>query len=381
MLYNSDRKYYQIDTNHTIPFILPSKDHSQNLIPFLSNGKSTPSDQSYIDAYKVVFEILKGIFHKPTGYISFIKQKHISEFDSFFENLYCDLIDKKKVSFSDYVESSSIGIYDQVLGQERMVLSKLEENLRVFSQNNKLPKSSKAYLNQLLELMSVGTNSQKAFTYTMIGKVLEGSLSQARKSLGGHFAEKIIYKLLFKQGLKVSTQDGSETATNTDLLVTTDKYMHCIAVQLSTNDRMRLSKDEYRLTSINYLVSFNGCTVSKKGVADISTQRMSSWMKDSIEGDGVVPFYVGRDTFIQELKDKFGNDFLTRINPHLDESLDFNLELDELLNILNSVFEGKLSKSSKDKLEKLKTSMYLALWAYKYTLSFEEFIERLKESD
>lgn len=380
MLYNSDRQYYPIGTSHTLPFVLSPKDHSQNLIPFLSSGNSIPSDKVYIDAYKTVFEILKGIFHKPTGYINFIKQQYTSEFDTFFKDLYDDLIDGKKRTFSDYVESASIEIYDQVLGQERMVLSRLEENLIAFSKKNKLSKAKKAYLSQLLELISSGTNSQKTFTYTMIGKVLEGSLSQARKSLGGHFAEKIIYTLLLKQELQVSTQDGSETATNTDLLVTTEKYMHCIAVQLSTNDRMRLSKDEYRLTSINYLVSFNGCTVSKKGVTDISTQRMSSWMKASIEGSEVVPFYVGRDTFIQALKDKFGEDFLTKIKPYSAQNLDLNIELDELVKILNQTFKEKFPKPTK-KLEELKTSMYLALWAYKYTLSFEEFIAKLKASD
>ena len=117
----------------------------------------------------------------------------------------------------------------------------------------------------------------------MIGKVLEGSLSQARKSIGGNLAEKIIYTLLEKQVFEVKSQDGSETATNTDLVVTTTSGKHCIAVQLSTNDRMRLSTDEYGKDSTNYLVSLNGCTVSKKSLTDISLQRMSTWMRESVE--------------------------------------------------------------------------------------------------
>lgn len=356
----------------TVLYNAASHDHSTDLIPFLSYGNNLPSDKAYIEAYKTVFEILKGVFQGPSGYVNFLKQKNASKIDTFLGQLYDDLVDQNKRSYSDYVEQASIDIYDLVLGQERVVLSKLQDNLSDFNKSNKLSKNNKEYLDQILNLIKLGTDSEKAFLYTMIGKVLEGSLSQARKSLGGYFAEKIINVLLEKQNLNVSSQDGSKTATNTDLVVTTEKYTHCIAVQLSTNDRMRLSTDEYRSDSINYLVSFNGCTVSMKGKADISLQRMSTWMKDSIENNKVLPFYVGRDIFIKEIKNTFEKKFLEGIQPYISEPLDLSINPQDILKLLNGIQQDLPNEFSK-----LKTSMYLALWAHNCTLSFEDFIEKL----
>lgn len=212
----------------------------------------------------------------------------------------------------------------------------------------------------------------------MIGKVLEGSLSQARKSIGGNLAEKIIYTLLEKQVFEVKSQDGSETATNTDLVVTTTSGKHCIAVQLSTNDRMRLSTDEYGKDSTNYLVSLNGCTVSKKSLTDISLQRMSTWMKEAVEHGKVIPFYVGRDVFISQVQTTFQKKFLDAIEPYITVEVLKRIDFSQgTIDLVKKIGRENL-KDSVIELEELKTSMYLALWATQCTLSFEDFIEKLR---
>ena len=212
----------------------------------------------------------------------------------------------------------------------------------------------------------------------MIGKVLEGSLSQARKSIGGNLAEKIIYTLLEKQSFNVKSQDGSETATNTDLVVTTKSGKHCIAVQLSTNDRMRLSTDEYGKDSTNYLVSLNGCTVSKKSLTDISLQRMSTWMREAVEHGKVIPFYVGRDVFISQVKATFQKKFLDAIEPYITVEVLKRIDFSQgTIDLVKKIGRENL-KDSVIELEELKTSMYLALWATQCTLSFEDFIEKLR---
>lgn len=212
----------------------------------------------------------------------------------------------------------------------------------------------------------------------MIGKVLEGSLSQARKSIGGNLAEKIIYTLLEKQVFEVKSQDGSETATNTDLVVTTTSGKHCIAVQLSTNDRMRLSTDEYGKDSTNYLVSLNGCTVSKKSLTDISLQRMSTWMREAVEHGKVIPFYVGRDVFISQVKATFQKKFLDAIEPYITVEVLKRIDFSQgTIDLVKKIGRENL-KDSVIELEELKTSMYLALWATQCTLSFEDFIEKLR---
>lgn len=365
----------------------------ENLIAFLANGSKVPSDGKYIDAYNEVFEILKTIFQGSSGYPNFIKKRNVvspvankAKLDKltkkavleYLNALYDDLVIDKKKNYSDYVEQASLDLYSAVLGQERVVLSHIESNLQDFKKSVSLDPEKQQYVEQLISIFQYGSATEKAFLYTMIGKVLEGSLSQARKSIGGNLAEKIIHTLLEKQRFDVKSQDGSETATNTDLVVTTDQGKHCIAVQLSTNDRMRLSTDEYGKDSTNYLVSLNGCTVSKKSLTDISLQRMSTWMRESIEDGKVIPFYVGRDSFIEKVRDLFQKKFLDEIKPYITEEnwkrIDFSKETLELVQHI-------CSEDLNDypvKIEQLKTSMYLALWAKNCTLSFEDFINKLR---
>lgn len=365
----------------------------ENLIAFLANGSKVPSDGKYIDAYNEVFEILKTIFQGSSGYPNFIKKRNVvspvankAKLDKltkkavleYLNALYDDLVIDKKKNYSDYVEQASLDLYSAVLGQERVVLSHIESNLQDFKKSVSLDPEKQQYVEQLISIFQYGSATEKAFLYTMIGKVLEGSLSQARKSIGGNLAEKIIHTLLEKQRFDVKSQDGSETATNTDLVVTTDQGKHCIAVQLSTNDRMRLSTDEYGKDSTNYLVSLNGCTVSKKSLTDISLQRMSTWMRESVEDGKVIPFYVGRDSFIEKVRDLFQKKFLDEIKPYITEEnwkrIDFSKETLELVQHI-------CSEDLNDypvKIEQLKTSMYLALWAKNCTLSFEDFINKLR---
>jgi hypothetical protein len=365
----------------------------ENLIAFLANGSKVPSDGKYIDAYNEVFEILKNIFQGSSGYPNFIKKRNVvspvankAKLDKltkkavleYLNALYDDLVIDKKKNYSDYVEQASLDLYSAVLGQERVVLSHIESNLQDFKKSVSLDPEKQQYVEQLISIFQYGSATEKAFLYTMIGKVLEGSLSQARKSIGGNLAEKIIHTLLEKQRFDVKSQDGSETATNTDLVVITDQGKHCIAVQLSTNDRMRLSTDEYGKDSTNYLVSLNGCTVSKKSLTDISLQRMSTWMRESVEDGKVIPFYVGRDSFIEKVRDLFQKKFLDEIKPYITEEnwkrIDFSKETLELVQHI-------CSEDLNDypvKIEQLKTSMYLALWAKNCTLSFEDFINKLR---
>lgn len=363
----------------------------ENLIAFLANGSKIPSDGKYIDAYNEVFEILKTIFQGASGYPNFIKKRNVvsevttkAKLDKltkkavieYLSALYDDLVIEKKKNYSDYVEQASLDLYSAVLGQERVVLSHIESNLQDFKNVSSDPERQK-YVEQLISIFQHGSSTEKAFLYTMIGKVLEGSLSQARKSIGGNLAEKIIHTLLEKQQFNVKSQDGSETATNTDLVVITDQGKHCIAVQLSTNDRMRLSTDEYRKDSTNYLVSLNGCTVSKKSLTDISLQRMSTWMRESVEHGKVIPFYVGRDIFIEQVRDTFKKKFLEEIEPYVTvetlKHINFSQETIKLVAHVSS----EVLKDNPVKIEQLKTSMYLALWAVQCTLSFEDFVEKL----
>ena len=141
---------------------------------------------------------------------------------------------------------------------------------------------------------------------------------------------------------------------------------------------MRLSTDEYGKDSTNYLVSLNGCTVSKKSLTDISLQRMSTWMREAVEHGKVIPFYVGRDVFISQVKATFQKKFLDEIEPYITVEVLKRIDFSQgTIDLVKKIGRENL-KDSAVELEELKTSMYLALWATQCTLSFEDFIEKLR---
>ncbi|WP_213030706.1 hypothetical protein, partial [Acinetobacter baumannii] len=72
---------------------------------------------------------------------------------------------------------------------------------------------------------------------------------------------------------------------------------------------MRLSTDEFGKVSTNYLVSLNGCTVSKKILTAISLQRMSTWKREAVDHGKVIPFYVGRAIVIRQVQTYFKQKF------------------------------------------------------------------------
>lgn len=362
-----------------------SIDSPENLIPFLANGSNLPNDTQYIEAYNDVFEILKTIFQGNKGYPRFIKSKISQKTSATLENLskksiyaylnskYQETVDAG-LSFSDYIEGSSSDLYSAVLGQERVVLSNITDNLNEYKFTCTNDKEKLEYISQLLLLITSNNTNEIAFLYTMIGKVLEGSLSQARKSVGGNIAEKIIEVLLEQQHFDVKSQDGSRTATNTDLVVKTKNHTHCIAVQLSTNDRMRLSTDEYQTDSINYLVSLNGCSVSRKNLNDISLQRMSTWTKEHLDQKKMMPYYVGISSFIENMKKSYLQNLIDYMKKD-PTKLAFTIQKGYSSILTPFFYTNTVIPTSDPTYENL---FLLAYWAHNYTLSFEQFIEKIK---
>ncbi len=99
-----------------------------------------------------------------------------------------------------------------------------------------------------------------------------------------------------------------------------------------------------------------------------------------IEHGKVIPFYVGRDIFIEQVRDTFKQKFLEEIEPYITvetyNRINFSKEIIELVENITS----KVLKDDPVKVEQLKTSMYLALWATQCTLSFEDFVKRLSRN-
>ncbi len=394
----------------------------------LARGSQNPQDPQYIESYFKVFEAAKIIIQGQYGFINFVKSQidhanlncsgyEVSGLDkksiySYLSNYYEKNLDVGK-KISTYVDETSLALYAAVIGRERVILTDIENNMRAYhaeitAELNGQKKfnwsrvdskkslsddpladihTKKNYLDNFIYLFDEYSNPSIASTMhpsgrittkdieffcLFLGKVIEGSLSQGRKSKGGDIAEKIVEVLIQKNGLNVNPQ-VKEAATNTDLVVTHLDKKYCIAVQLSTNDRMRLSSDEFHKDSTkNYLVSLNGCQVSRKNIADISFQRMANWMEaEIISGEGIA-YFVGIELFINQVR----NTYLNALNDLLisnqysviDESILCGSDIDTL--------RGYLVKLAP--FPEIKDKFLLALWAYRKAMSFEEFINHMK---
>jgi hypothetical protein len=392
----------------------------------LARGSQIPTDPNYVESYFKVFDDLKIIIQGNNGFVKYVRYemsqlissatvKGVDKLDKklvyqYLENHYDEITQGGK-SFAEYVNETSLALYTAVMREERVILTDIETNLRKYHQlvtqeinNNTTFKWSgieskksitgdkaqdrmikKGILDNLITLFDCYktsfpvihkevqklfvTSKDIGFLHLILGKVIEGSLSQSRKSKGGDVAERIIETLLKKQGLQVDPQE-KETGTNTDLVVRHNGKKYCIAVQLSTNDRMRLSSDELHPDSTaNYLVSLNGCEVSRKSLADISLQRMAKWMESEVQSGESIAYFVGIKTFIDEVRSQY----LATLNIALSDN-----KLDE---IKPSFLIGNMA-DIKDYLDELppdfKEKFLLALWAYRKAISLDTFVTQLK---
>lgn len=399
-----------------------------NDVLHLARGSQNPQDPQYIESYFKVFEAAKIIIQGDYGFIKFVKSKmdsanfnctdyEVSGLDkksiySYLSNYYEKNIYSGR-GISTYVDETSLALYAAVIGRERVVLTDIENNMRAYhaeitAELNGQKKSNwsrvdskksrsddplediytkKNYLDNFIYLFDEYRNPSIAslmepnaritikdieFLCLFLGKVIEGSLSQGRKSKGGDIAEKIVEVLIQKNGLNVNPQ-VKEAATNTDLVVTHLDKKYCIAVQLSTNDRMRLSSDEFHKDSTkNYLVSLNGCQVSRKNIADISFQRMANWMESEIISGESIAYFVGIESFINQIRNTYlnalNNLLISNQYAVIDESILDGSDIDTL--------RGYLVKLAS--FPEIKDKFLLALWAYRKAMSFEEFINQIR---
>lgn len=397
----------------------------------LAGGSHIPTDSDYVESYFKVFDDLKRVV-QGSGLIAYIRSEmaklpsnNIADVEKLDKNSVYkylqtkyDLTIQQKESFTHYIDLTSQVLYTAVMGEERVIFTDIEKNLRKYHQEvlleieekknikwTKLPEKlstgdpvadqilKKEILDDLIKLLDSYKTSfpvinkgvqdyfvtikEVNFFYSILGKVMEGSLSQSRKSKGGSMAEKIIEVLLKNQSLdSVSCQvkdplSITKTGTKTDIVVEHNGNKYCIAVQLSTNDRMRLGSDEFhQVSTANFLVSLNGCQVSTKGATDISVQRMGSWMHTEVDSGEIIPFFVGIKPFINHVKDIYLNNLNTLLTTNKLPKVTVSMLLQDMPSIRAYI----LALPNQD----LKDKFVLALWAHRKAISFEDFITYLK---
>jgi hypothetical protein len=127
----------------------------------------------------------------------------------------------------------------------------------------------------------------KARATMLIALYAESSNSQSRKSSAGNAAEQAIELLMRSIGLVKGETYGTQfiyQGSNTDFVVPyaesgdINSVSAFIAVQVSTNDRARLSSSELHRGAKRYLCSLNGCNASSKSTKDIGDDLAAGYL-------------------------------------------------------------------------------------------------------
>jgi hypothetical protein len=126
----------------------------------------------------------------------------------------------------------------------------------------------------------------------IFGRIVNESLSQANKSNAGEAGENLVRAIFSAVGVKrdvhyreqYKSQKGSDTdfvfpnvSDGQDQLV--DMF---VAVQMSSNDRTRLTASELKVGAKPYVVTGNGLTASKKKLNSIGSQILQSQMERGV---------------------------------------------------------------------------------------------------
>ena len=123
-------------------------------------------------------------------------------------------------------------------------------------------------------------------------KVSNQTLSQSNKSNAGQageaFARAVLSSVGLVPGKHYREQYQSESGSDTDIAFPCvndyedSKLEVLVAVQMSTNDRARLTTSELKKGVVGYVITGNGLRASTKTLSDIGTQIISSYLDNNI---------------------------------------------------------------------------------------------------
>ena len=116
----------------------------------------------------------------------------------------------------------------------------------------------------------------------LLARLTFESLSNANKANAGEAGENVVKAILRAAGLKKNvhyrTQYKSKTGSDTDFVFPyvedgqDSKVEALLAVQMSTNDRARLTQSELKIGGMPFMFTGNGMKASSKELNDIGTQ-------------------------------------------------------------------------------------------------------------
>ncbi|QIR13569.1 hypothetical protein [Shewanella aestuarii] len=262
---------------------------TSELLEQISNGNRINSKEDI--ALKNDF---KKIFYG-NGYMAWRKKQETGSGGSF--NVERDLLLKSYVQeraaqvASEFVEDALQDVYELALQHLNARLYGVVDNFAAWKHDSGFPLKDSALelYNKVCDILENGDEIRKHRIILILGVYAEGSLSQARKSFAGSGGELVLEALLQSRGMKKNidyctqfTSEGSDTDIVIPKATKPEEVKAYIAVQISSNDRTRLTTSELVPGQRNYFVSFNGCSASSKTTDDIGDEIIAKYVKEDI---------------------------------------------------------------------------------------------------
>lgn len=217
---------------------------------------------------------LKPVFFYSEGFMSWVRGKRKAEIRNYIAAIKENLINNKSLTPDDIVDQFATLANELNQGWQLELFYDLYHQFIHFESNHLANETRELVIilkNALLSTMEI----EKSRAITLIAQFAEMSNAQSRKSTAGIAAEGAIELVLRSVGLVLEQNYGSQfkhyNGSDTDFVVwdSNQTIKAYIAVQSSTNDRLRLSSSELQDGGKRYMCSLNGCGASSKTTKDI----------------------------------------------------------------------------------------------------------------
>lgn len=226
----------------------------------------------------ILKEALKPVFFRNKGFMFWARSKKKADLKNAIAEYKKHLIQDESLSPDDIVDNFATLANEYNQGWQLELFYDLHKLILDFKGND-LESDARNLLSIIQKALSSNNNEERSRAITLVALFGEISNGQSRKSTAGIAAEDAIELVLCSVGLEAGKTYGAQfkhyQGSDTDFVVPFNKNDEThnikayIAVQCSTNDRLRLSSSELQDGGKRYICSLNGCGASSKTTKDI----------------------------------------------------------------------------------------------------------------
>lgn len=219
-------------------------------------------------------DALKFVFFYPEGFMSWVRGKRRDDIKKFIAAEKEELIINKSLT-PDYIVDRFATLANELNQGWQLELFYDLYHLFPNFEGRYLENETKQLIDIIKRALLSKNNVERSRAITLIAQFGEMSNAQSRKSSAGVAAEGAIELVLRSIGLILGVNYGTQfkhyQGSDTDFVVwdNNQTIKAYIAVQSSTNDRLRLSSSELQDGGKRYICSLNGCGASSKTTKDI----------------------------------------------------------------------------------------------------------------